>query len=72
MQNNNNEIRTSHWGELEDNVEEFDISKETKTVKSKVNLNNFEVPPLYQPSSTVNKHKKEYVIFFHSLAVFPV
>ena len=53
-------IKRSHWGEFEDGSE-VDLAKDLKiNSKNKLNLNHFETPPLYQPTTTaLSKHKKE-------------
>jgi len=55
-------ISNKHWGELEHD-DEINIpttdKKDGKSEKFKLNLNNFELPPLYQPITNPRSSKKE-------------
>jgi len=59
-------ISNKHWGELEHD-DEINIpttdKKDGKSEKFKLNLNNFELPPLYQPITNPRSSKKEWVLY---------
>ena len=49
-----------NWGEINEETNDLLLNKDTsKNDKAKTNWNSFEIPPVYQPSSSQKGPKKE-------------